>query len=120
MYKEMSKNKTNELFCDEQGFNLPLETEIEGVNATGEKFKEKTVLSYISHKGSSFWLSNLVKSGSELRLAINLPPKLSEEKRLKLIIKGKVIFVEAIRSEATQQRVTLKFESRYIIEEKNQ
>lgn len=101
----------------EDGFNLPLSTKVEGISAFGKNFEEKTVLSYISHHGSSFWLKNHVALGSELRLSVELPPKLSQDKNLKLIIRGKVIFVESPKNNHDGQRVSLKFENKYIISE---
>ena len=102
----------------EQGFNLSLPTLVEGTEISGETFQEKTVLSYISHHGSSFWLAKTVSLGSELKLIIDLPPKLAEKKDLKLIIKGKVIFVEATKGKESKQRVSLKFDSKYVIDNK--
>jgi hypothetical protein len=100
----------------EQGFNLSLPTLVEGQEESGRTFKEKTVLSYISHHGSSFWLTNPVALGSELKLIIDLPPKLADNKDLKLIIKGKVIFVEALKGKNSKQRVSVKFSNKYIID----
>lgn len=100
----------------EQGFNLSLPTLVEGQQQSGKTFKEKTVLSYISHHGSSFWLENPVALGSELKLIIDLPPKLADNKDLKLIIKGKVIFVEALKGKNSKQRVSVKFSNKYIID----
>lgn len=101
----------------EQGFSIPLNTQIQGKDTFGQEFNEKTTLSYISHNGSSFWMANSVAEGSELRLVIDLPPKLSDEKNLKLIIKGKVVFVEAPKNEDPRHRVSLKFENKYIIKD---
>lgn len=100
----------------EQGFNLSLPTIVEGKELSGKQFLEKTILSYISHHGSSFWLTNPVSLGSELKLIIDLPAKLADKKELKLIIKGKVIFVESTKSRDSKQRVSLKFDSKYVIE----
>jgi len=105
----------NRLGFDEQGFNIPLQTLIEGKDMFGNPFNEKTVLSYISHNGSSFWMANTVPVGSELKLIIDLPPNLSDEKDLKLIIKGRVVFVEAPKDQDPRHRVSLKFENKYII-----
>ncbi|MFC2163470.1 PilZ domain-containing protein [Acidobacteriota bacterium] len=100
----------------EEGFNLSLPTIVEGRELSGKQFMEKTVLSYISHHGSSFWLTNSVSLGSDLKLIIDLPPKLADKKDLKLIIKGKVIFVESTKGKDSKQRVSLKFDSKYVIE----
>jgi hypothetical protein len=101
----------------EFGFSIPLNTQILGKDTQGKDFKEKTVLTYISHNGSSFWMANSVVEGNELKLVIDLPPKLSDEKNLKLIIKGTVVFVEAPKNEEPRHRVSLKFENKYIIED---
>jgi hypothetical protein len=101
----------------EHGFSIPLNTQIQGKNTIGKDFNEKTVLTYISHNGSSFWMANSVVEGDELKLIIDLPPKLSDEKNLKLIIKGKVVFVEAPKNEDPRHRVSLKFENKYIIKD---
>jgi len=101
----------------EHGFSIPLNTRIQGKDTDGNDFNEKTVLTYISHNGSSFWMANSVAEGNELKLIIDLPPKLSDEKNLKLIIKGKVVFVEAPKNEEPRHRVSLKFENKYIIKD---
>lgn len=101
---------------NEAGFNLPLPTIVEGIDASGKKFQEKTTLSYISNSGSSFWLKTEVSVGIELRLTVDLPSKLSDDKDLKLVIKGEVIFLEAPKKENSKLRVSLKFNSKYIIE----
>ena len=116
MFHESSDNFNINTTLKEQGFNLSLPTLVEGQEESGKSFSEKTVLSYISHHGSSFWLTNPVALGSELKLIIDLPPKLADKKDLKLIIKGKVIFVEALKSKNSKQRVSLKFSSKYIID----
>jgi len=98
------------------GFNLPLPTIVEGKDIFGKTFQEQTVLSYISHYGSSFWLTAPVSLDQELKLIINLPPKLAPDKNLNLIIKGRTIFIEASKGKDQQQRVSLKFQTKYIIE----
>lgn len=100
---------------NENGFDLQLPTLVEGCDTQGKNFIEKTTLSYISHQGSSFWLNNLVTLEKELKLTIDLPPNLANEKDLKLVIKGKVIFIESPKDAAGKKRVSLKFGSKYII-----
>jgi len=117
---EMPDSKTKKRITNtpinESGFNLPLPTLVQGIDASGKKFQEKTVLSYISNSGSSFWLKTEVSSGIELRLTVDLPSKLSDDKDLKLVIKGEVIFLEASKKENSKLRVSLKFNNKYIIE----
>ena len=100
----------------EKGFNLSLPTRVEGLDTEGNVFTEKTTLSYISHQGSSFWMMTPTFIGHDLKLIIDLPPKLAQDQDMKLIIKGKVIFVEAATDQIPKQRVSIKFESKYIIQ----
>jgi len=97
------------------GFTFPLSIRIQGLNARGQEFTEDTVLSHISHQGSTFALRNRVNLGERLRLVIDLPEKLSADKDLKLVIKGKVSRVEAADPRAVVQRVAVVFDSKYII-----
>jgi hypothetical protein len=99
----------------DQIFNLPLPTVIEGRDAVGRSFQEKTVLFYISHHGASFNMVNPVTLGAKLKLLIDLPPSLSDDQNLKLVINGKVALVEANPSDYSRQRVSLRFESKYFI-----
>jgi len=87
---DLRKNKFSE-----KRFKLSLPALVEGKNQSGRRFKEKTILSYISHRGSSFWLTNSVSLGSELRLTIDLPSNLSKK--------------------GPKKRVSLNFENKYII-----
>jgi hypothetical protein len=98
------------------GFNFPLPTVVEGKDTSGKPFREQTVLSYISHYGSSFWLATPISLDQELKLIIDLPSKLSPDKNLNLIIRGKTVFIEAGKGKDRQHRVSLKFQSKYIIE----
>jgi hypothetical protein len=109
MAKKPTAFDIRELGYGEQGFSIPLNTQIQGKDPQGKEFIEKTVLTYISHNGSSFWMANSVVEGSQLKLIIDLPPKLSDEKNLKLIIKGRVVFVEAPKNEDPRHRVSLGY-----------
>lgn len=115
MVKKNFIKDLNNLKKKEKGFNLPLYTLVEGTDVFGKGFNEKTTLSYISHNGSSFWLENSVPVGSELKIIIDLPPNLTKEKALKLIIKGKVVFIEALKDQNSRHRVSIRFENKYII-----
>jgi len=99
----------------DQIFNLPLPTVVEGRDAAGRSFLEKTILFYISHQGASFNLVNPITLGSKLKLIIDLPPSLSDDQNLKLVINGKVALVEANHSHHSRQRVSLRFENKYFI-----
>lgn len=99
----------------EQIFNLPLPTVVEGRDATGRSFQEKTVLFYISHNGASFNLANAITLGSRLKLIIDLPPSLADDQNLKLVVNGRVALVEAHQSPSSRNRVSLRFENKYFI-----
>jgi hypothetical protein len=99
----------------ESGFTFPLPTRVEGKNTRGQMFGEETVLSHISHEGSTFHLKNRVSVGERLRLVIDLPEKISADKSLKLVVKGKVAQIEAGDSPAAAQKISVAFDSKYII-----
>jgi len=115
MLDELTLYSLNTPEYSERGFKLPLPAVVEGKSKSGKDFKEKTVLSYISHQGSSFRLTNSVSLGSDLKLIIDLPNSLTTEKNLKLIINGKVASLEAIKGKNPKKRVSLRFEDKYII-----
>jgi hypothetical protein len=97
------------------GFAFPLAMQVQGWNARNQEFAEDTFLSSISHRGSSFYLRNPVHIGTRLRLVIDLPEKLSEDLGLKLVVKGRVARVEARRESPAIQKITVEFDSKYII-----
>lgn len=111
------KERLLDTTLQENGFDMPLPTLVQGHDVSGGPFTEKTILSYISQTGSSFWLTTEVGMGSELRLTVDLPTSLADDKDLKLIIKGQVIFIEAPKNQNGRHRVSLKFENKYIIDE---
>jgi len=98
-----------------RGFTFPLPTQVEGTNAKGRDFSEETVLTFISHEGSSFCLKNPIQVGSRLKMIVDLPEKLAAGAPLKLVIRGRVAKVEALPGVNLAQRVTIKFDSKYII-----
>ncbi len=115
MYRKLSKKEKEAIIRPEKGFKLPLKTIIEWKDTSGKSMTEHSVLSYISQNGSSFNMRAPVLLGQELKLAIDLPEDLSDGDDLKMIIKGKVVFVETSLEDSTLQKVTLKFKNQYII-----
>lgn len=115
MSRKVFVDRVDVLGTQDEGFTFPLPTLVAGLNARGKEFTEETILSYISHQGSSFYIKNQVNIGSRLRLEIDLPEKLAEDKNLKLVIKGKVALVEALDDHNASQKVTIRFDSKYII-----
>jgi hypothetical protein len=105
---------------DERGFKLALPMTVQGRDPAGRDFEEETVLDYMSHSHASFILKNPVIRESQLRLIIGLPPKLSEDQDLKLIIRGRITFLEHRREGEASQRISLALESRYVIKQEAQ
>ncbi len=117
MFSKFSPLSSGKSEGKDQIFNLPLPTLVEGRDASGKAFREKTVLFYISHHGASFNLAKPPALGSKLKLIIDLPASLSEDENLKLVINGKVALIEANNSHPVKQRVSLRFESKYVIKD---
>ncbi|MCJ7611739.1 MAG: PilZ domain-containing protein [Candidatus Aminicenantes bacterium] len=114
----MSKPSLDDIYSTsikEHGFTFPLPTTVEGIDAGGASFQEETTLSYISHQRSTFALKSGVTLGTRLKLLIDLPQKLAEDKNLKLALKGKVVSIEMGSRQTAKKTITIKFDSKYII-----
>ncbi len=112
----MSKPGLDEIYgtgSKEHGFTFPLPTVAEGQDAAGAEFREETTLTYISHQRSTFPLKSGVSLGTKIKLIIDLPNKLSEDKNLKLALKGKVVSIEMGSRQSAKKNITIKFESKY-------
>jgi hypothetical protein len=118
--KGLSPATTRSRPGDEHGFKLALPMTVQGRDPSGRDFEEETVLDYMSHSRASFVLKNTVSRESQLRLIVDLPPKLSEDRDLKLIIRGRVAFLERHHEGDASRRVSLALESRYVIKPKAQ
>jgi hypothetical protein len=118
--KGLSPATTGSRPGNEHGFKLALPMTVQGRDPSGGDFEEETVLDYMSHSQASFVLKNTVSRESQLRLIIDLPPKLSEDRDLKLIIRGRVGFLEHRLEVDASRRVFLVLESRYVIKPKAQ
>jgi len=88
---------------------------VQGRDPSGRDFEEETVLDYMSRSQASFVLKNAVIRESQLRLVICLPPKLAQDRDLKLIIRGRVTFLERRGEGAASQRISLTLESKFVI-----
>lgn len=102
--------------AEQRGFKLSLPLTVEGPDADGALFREETILTYMSHVGALFPLKTPVSPGSRLKLAVALPPKLDEGKNLKLVIKGTIAFTEPAGEDGEPAQVSIRLESRYIVE----
>jgi len=115
MAKKPSEKEFHRRVRTEKEFYLPLRASIEGKDPTGRAFKTNTVLFAINSSGSSFRLVHPVSIGEELKMTIDLPEGLAEDKNLKLIIKGKVAFIESSKDKNADHRVYIEFSRRYSI-----
>jgi len=114
----MSKPGLDDIYSGsskEHGFTFPLPTVVEGLDLAGASFQEETTLTYISHQRSTFPLKSGVTLGTRLKLIIDLPKKLSDDRNLKLALKGKVVSIELGSRQTAKKNITVKFESKYII-----
>lgn len=108
----MSNKKAN-LKQDNRRFELrlvlPLSVIIEGTQANGKNFSEKTFIENISSTGAYFRLQALVTVGTKLLLKIELPSSLSEGKKMNLRLPGQIIRLEKTGTNGNKQGVALNF-----------
>ncbi|MGB9863532.1 MAG: PilZ domain-containing protein [Candidatus Saccharicenans sp.] len=107
------KEKTSE----EKEFYMSLPLTVSGLDQRGREFSEKSVLLSISSQEASFMLNTLVQPESMLRLVMPLPPKLSDGKKLYLVLKGTVKAVNPLSGNRAPHKINLKLDSRYFIGE---
>lgn len=115
----LEKGKTLEFGSrdgESNGFKMPVPASIEGTTAEGQRFKEMTGVSFISHVGAVVRLQNQAGLGTRVRMSIALPPGLSGGKDLSLVIKGEVVDT-GHDPDGPGTKVAIRFESRYIVEE---
>lgn len=99
------------------GFRVPVATAVEGTTSDGRRFHETTEVSFISHVGAIIDLRNPAGLGTRVKLAIPLPPALSEGKDLRLVIKGEVIDAgQEPAAPGGRLKIAIRFESRYMVE----
>jgi c-di-GMP-binding flagellar brake protein YcgR len=102
--KDLSINRRREW-----RFDLPLRTVIEGKSPAGQKFQEETKLENISSGGAYFSLDSGVVVGSKLNLMIELPSKLTDGKKMKLLIGGITVRLEKPNVRSRKQNVAVRF-----------
>lgn len=101
----------------EKEFYMSLPLTVSGLDKKDQEFTEKSVLLSISSREASFILSTPVKVESTLRLVMDLPPKLSQGKKLQLVLKGTVKDVQPLAGNHGSRKVHLRLDSRYFIGE---
>lgn len=90
-------------------FDLPLKAVVEGKLPQGDSFREPTVIENISSGGAYFGLNAGVVVGSKLNLMINLPEKLTEGKKMSLVIAGTAVRLEKPEKRNKKQGVAVRF-----------
>ncbi len=100
-------------------FELPLPAEIEGQMPQGQQFREKTVLENISSTGAYFTLDSNLVVGSKVNLSIELPPQLTEGKKIKLCLDGVTVRLEKKGEKSRKKGVAVRFKKdfRFQVEE---
>jgi len=80
--------------AQERFFDLALHALVQGNTAAGEQFTEYTELSSISASLATLWLKSKIKTGSKIKLSLEVPKTLILENPLKLFVSGKVVGIE--------------------------
>lgn len=105
---DSNRNRRKEFRLD-----LPLSAKAEGKSATGKAFKETTTIVNISSLGAYFSLNALITIGTRLTINIELPSQLTEGKKLKLKLRGKVVRLEMSTIKNKKQGVALNFDEEF-------
>jgi len=88
---------------------------VTGVNALDKEFEEETYVSSISSQEAFFSLNSKVTLGSKLGISLDIPRTLVLEKRLKVLLTGTVISIQAKTGNQKKQRIALKLDKKYKI-----
>jgi hypothetical protein len=99
----------------ERAFELSLHASVTGVNALDKEFEEETCVSSISSQEAFFSLNSKVTLGSKLGISLDIPRTLVLEKRLKVLLTGTVISIQAKTGNQKKQRIALKLDKKYKI-----
>lgn len=94
-------------------FDLPLEAVVEGHLPQGKPFEETTTIENISSGGAYFGLNSGVVIGSKLNLKINLPEKLTEGRKMQLVVSGTAVRLEKSEKKDKKQGVAVRFSRNY-------
>ena len=92
---------------------LPLAVEVEGKLPKGKKFSEQTTIENISSSGAYFSLDAAITVGSKLNLIIEIPPELTDGKKIKLRLGGSAVRLKKSTSGQKKQDVALNFDEKY-------
>jgi len=99
----------------ERSFKLSLPILVNGIDAYGNKFQERTELSSISSQEAIFSLNSGVTIGAKLNLSLDIPKTLILEDQLKLIISGDVVYVKSEANNKKKQLISVQLDRNYRI-----
>jgi hypothetical protein len=99
----------------ERAFELSLHALVTGVDALDKKIEEETYLSSISSQEAFFSLNSKVIVGSKLSISLDIPRTLVLEKRLKVLLTGTIISIQAKTVNQKKQRIALRLDKKYKI-----
>lgn len=108
-------NMTGKEDESEKVFEMFLPTLVMGMDAFGSHFQEKTELSRINSRKAVFTLRSRVTIGTALKLMLDIPKTLILENQLKLILTGKVDFVQLKSDSDGQQIIKIGLDKKYHI-----
>ena len=98
----------------ERAFELSLPAVVTGLDAEGNKFREKTLLFSISSEEASVWLKSKVLPGSKLDVSLEIPKTLILENHLKLQLSGTVTITQAdSERNGKKQLISLRLDKKF-------
>jgi hypothetical protein len=101
---------------EEESFSLSLDAQIQGRDARGIKFEEKTYTKEISSEKAVFELKTRVCIGTKLKASFLIPKTLILERPLKLNVTGEVVKAVKDSKNHNQQNIFLKLNKNFNIQ----
>ncbi len=101
---------------EEECFSLSLTAHIQGCDAAGVKFMEKTSICEISSEKAVFELKTRILIGTKLKLSLFVPKTLILGQPLILVVTGEVIKAEKDSNKKNEQNVYLKLTRNFDIQ----
>ncbi len=101
---------------EEECFSLSLDAQVQGKDAEGTKFKEKTSTKKISSEEAVFELKTRVCIGTQLKVSLFVPKTLVLGNPLKLTVSGEVVKAVKDSGNHNQQNIFLKLNKNFNIQ----
>jgi len=99
----------------ERIFKLSLPALVNGQDAKGKNFEERTELLSISSQLANLWLKSKVLIGSKLNIIVKIPRTLILEHRFNLHTSGEIIYIKADGSKEKKQMISIHLDKNYKI-----